>query len=239
MSLTRLSTKVEAPRQVEDALANIAGAISDPSRARMLCALMDGRAWTATELSAVADIAASTASAHLTKLVRSGLLLCVSQGRHRYYRLAGSDVAGLLENMMGVSMRSTATPVSRTPVALRRARTCYDHLAGEIAVEIYAFMKREAWITHDGSSVTEPGKQQLAKLGVALSPRPRRKPCSACLDWSERQFHLGGDAGAALLIACEQKGWLRRSEGYREVIITDEGSAGLLRVFGVGSAGGK
>ena len=222
-----------SPPALESALAAIASAMAEPSRARMLCALMDGRAWTATELCAVVDIAASTASAHLTKLLNSGLLVCVSQGRHRYYRLAGSDVAGLLENMMSVSMRGAKAPVTRTPLALRRARTCYDHLAGEIAVGIYSVMQRDGWITDAGDAVTETGKRELAKLGVALDPHTRRKPCSACLDWSERRFHLGGDAGAALLIAFEQRGWLQRTPGYREVTITEEGRSALFRVFGI------
>lgn len=237
MSLARFSPAKDESRQVEDALAAMAGAMSDPSRAKMLCALMDGRAWTATELSAVADVAASTASAHLMKLLHNGLVVCVSQGRHRYYRLAGSDVAALLETMMGVSMKNARAPVSRTPVALRRARTCYDHLAGEIAVEIYAFMLREAWIAEDGSALTRHGKCQLEKLGAALDPHTRRKPCSACLDWSERRFHLGGDAGAALLIAFEQKGWLRRVAGYREVTLSEEGNAAFFRLFGVVAKG--
>jgi DNA-binding transcriptional ArsR family regulator len=221
---------------LEEALAGSASAMADPSRSRMLCALMDGRAWTATELSTVADIAPSTASAHLNRLLNHGLLICVSQGRHRYYRLAGSDVAALLENMMGVSMRAGHKLTSRTPPELRQARTCYDHLAGEIAVDIYAFLQREGWITDDGSAVTNVGKRQLEKIGVTLDPHTRRKPCCACLDWSERRFHLGGDAGAALLIAFEQQGWLRRTPGYREVIITGEGKAAFLRLFAVTAA---
>lgn len=233
MSLSGLSTPAANALDLEQALAGIASAMADPSRSRMLCALMDGRAWTATELSAVADIAASTASAHLTRLLHHGLVVCVSQGRHRYYRLAGSDVAGLLENMMGVSMRGGRARVSSTPVALRQARTCYDHLAGEIAVTIFEFMQREGWITDDGRAVTDVGKRQLEKIGVALDPHTRRKPCSACLDWSERRFHLGGDAGAALLIAFEQQGWLRRTPGYREVTVTAEGRAAFFRLFGL------
>ncbi len=233
MSLPGLHRPPESGPELEEALAGIASAMSDPSRARMLCALMDGRAWTATELSAVAEIAASTASAHLNRLLNHGLLVCVSQGRHRYYRLAGSDVAGLLENMMGVSMRQARALVTRTPVELRRARTCYDHLAGEIAVRIFEFMQAEGWITQDGSAVTERGKSKLAALGVTLDPRTRRKACCACLDWSERRFHLGGDAGASLLVAFEQKGWLCRVPGYREVTVTGEGKSALFRVFGV------
>lgn len=223
----------EEPHLLEETLSGLASAMAEPSRAKMLCALMDGRAWTATELSAVVDIAASTASAHLAKLLASGLLVCVSQGRHRYYRLAGSDVAALLETMMSVSMRGAQVPVTRTPQALRHARTCYDHLAGEIAVGVYAFMQREGWIADDGSAVTDLGKRSLEKIGVTLDPRTRRKPCSACLDWSERRFHLGGDAGAALLIAFEQQGWLTRTPGYREITLTDAGKSAIFRVFGV------
>lgn len=218
---------------LEERLSGLASAMADPSRAKMLCALMDGRAWTATELSAVVEIAASTASAHLAKLLGSGLLVCVSQGRHRYYRLAGSDVAALLETMMGVSMRGAAMPVSRTPLSLRHARTCYDHLAGEIAVGVFAFMQREGWISEEASTITDVGKRGLASLGAVLDPHTRRKPCAACLDWSERRFHLGGDAGAALLIAFEQQGWLQRNPGYREVTVTRDGKAALFRIFGV------
>lgn len=223
----------EEPHLLEETLSGLASAMADPSRAKMLCALMDGRAWTATELSAVVDIAASTASAHLAKLLASELLVCVSQGRHRYYRLAGSDVAALLETMMGVSLRGAQAPVTRTPLALRQARTCYDHLAGEIAVGVYAFMQREGWITNDGRAVTDLGKRRLEKIGVTLDPHTRRKPCSACLDWSERRFHPGGDVGVALLIAFEQQGWLRRTPGYREVTVTEEGKTAFNRVFGV------
>lgn len=233
MSHANLSPAPGGALPLEEALSGIASAMADPSRARMLCALMDGRAWTATELSAVVDIAASTASAHLTRLLNSGLLVCVSQGRHRYYRLAGNDVAALLENMMGVSMKGAYSPVTRTPAALRLARTCYDHLAGEIAVGVYGFMQQEGWISDEGSAVTDVGKRQLEKIGVTLDPRTRRKPCCACLDWSERRFHLGGDAGAALLIAFEQQGWLRRTPGYREVTVTDEGARAFFRLFGV------
>lgn len=235
MSLPRFADDKKNAIALEDAMAVIATAMADSSRVRMLCALMDGRAWTATELSAVADIAASTASGHLSKLVKGGLIICVSQGRHRYYRLAGHDIAGLLETMMGVSMRDIRAPQTRAPRQLRHARTCYDHLAGELAVNIYDFMLREQWLEADGSAVTEVGKHHLHSIGVVLDPRPRRKPCCACLDWSERRFHLGGDAGAALLTAFEQKGWLSRVPGYREVIVTDEGKSALRRVFAINS----
>ncbi|KHT17912.1 ArsR/SmtB family transcription factor [Pectobacterium brasiliense] len=217
--------------ELEHAMAALAAAMSDPSRIKMLYALMDGRAWTATELSAVADIAASTASAHLSRLVSEGLITCLSQGRHRYYRLAGTDIAGLIENMMGVSWRSASSAKISTPSSLRVARTCYDHLAGEIAVQIYDYMVVEGWITPDGVSLTLSGQKQFRELGIMLNPKTRRKTCCACLDWSERRFHLGGEAGAAFFTHCEQKGWLTRIPGFREVTITSSGKLAFKKLF--------
>ncbi|QDX97088.1 ArsR family transcriptional regulator [Pectobacterium carotovorum subsp. carotovorum] len=216
---------------LEHSMAALAAAMSDPSRIKMLCALMDGRAWTATELSAVADIAASTASAHLSRLVSEGLITCLSQGRHRYYRLAGTDIAGLIENIMGVSWRSASSAKISTPSSLRVARTCYDHLAGEIAVQIYDYMVVEGWITPDGVSLTLSGQNQFRELGIMLNPKTRRKACCACLDWSERRFHLGGEAGAAFFTYCEQKEWLTRISGFREVIITSSGKQAFKKLF--------
>ena len=145
---------IEDDESLAEAMATVASAMADASRLKILCALMDGRAWTATELSAVADISPSTASAHLSRLVNSDLLICLAQGRHRYYRLAGSDVAGLLENMMTMAGKRAVTLSTSTPVNLRVARTCYDHLAGEVAVSLYDFMLREAWIAPDGTALT-------------------------------------------------------------------------------------
>lgn len=223
----------QAENRLEKSMSLIASAMSDPSRIAILCALMDGRAWTATELSAVASVAASTTSGHLARLLSSGLIICLTQGRHRYYSLAGHHIAGLLENLMGVSMQPRASPLSRTPVHLRYARTCYDHLAGELAVKIYAFMLQEKWLEPDGSSLTSVGKAQFDAFGAALHPESRRKACCACLDWSERRFHLGGDAGHALMTRLLQKAWLVRIPGYREVTVTAEGARALYRLFRV------
>lgn len=218
---------------LEHAIVSVAAAMADSSRVKMLSALMDGRAWTATELSAVTDVAPSTASAHLNRLINSGLIVCLAQGRHRYYRLTGSDIATLIENMMGVSWRRIAAPQSTTPTSLRTARTCYDHLAGEVAVQIYAAMAQQGWITPDGSALTLYGQQQFAALRIDLSQPGRRKACSGCLDWSERRFHLGGYAGAALLSAFEVQGWLTRQPGYREVTFTAVGIRLLRQVFDI------
>ncbi|MDW3560975.1 transcriptional regulator [Enterobacter cloacae] len=216
---------------LEQAIAAVAAAMADPSRVKMLCALMDGRAWTATELSAAADVAPSTASGHLARLLDGKLITCLSQGRHRYYRLAGHDVAELVEQIMGLSWHRISPPETSAPKALREARTCYDHLAGAVAVQIYDFMQAESWLEPDGSALTLYGREQFLKLGIPLSTHPRRKACCACLDWSERRFHLGGEAGAALLMHLESKGWIQRVAGYREVVVTASGRAAVKRLF--------
>lgn len=225
----------EPDDSLEKSMSLVASAISDPSRVSILCALMDGRAWTATELSAVAGIAASTTSGHLTRLLSNGLVICLTQGRHRYYSLAGYHIAGLLENLMGVSMRSQRSFTPSTPVVLRYARTCYDHLAGELAVKIYDFMLRERWLEPDGNALTSEGKAHFQRIGAVLDPRPRprRRACCPCLDWSERRFHLGGDAGQALMTLLLQKEWITRTPGYREVTVTGGGRVALSRLFGV------
>ncbi len=226
---------------LEVSMAAVAAAMSEPSRVKMLCALMDGRAWTATELSVVAEISASTASAHLNKLLIAKLITCLSQGRHRYFRLSGHETAELIEMLMGLSWKNTSyknnvsktisPPKSTTPLQLRNARTCYDHLAGELAVKIYDSMVLKEWIVADGSVITLKGREELHKLGVILDPKTKRKACCGCLDWSERRFHLGGDLGAALLIYCEHKGWLTRVHGFREVNITSSGKNAFAKLF--------
>lgn len=213
-----------------EAITALAAAMADASRMKMLCALMDGRAWTATELSTVAEVSASTASAHLNRLVTSQLLVCLAQGRHRYYRLASADVAGLLENMMVMAGKHAMPLTTRTPVNLRTARTCYDHLAGEVAVGLYDFLLREAWITPDGEALTATGEAQFARLGVIL-PAGRRRVCCACLDWSERRFHPGGAVGAALLRHGQLNGWFVVTPGFRQVTIAPKGKQALRQHF--------
>ncbi len=218
---------------LELSVAAVAAAMADPSRVKMLCALMDGRAWTATELSVAAGVAASTASAHLSKLVDSQLVCFLSQGRHRYYRLAGKEVARLIEMMMGISWRRDKPFATRTPVALRHARTCYDHLAGELAVSIYDALVEKEYLTADGASLTEEGLTFFTRVGLPLESKSTRKRSCACLDLSERRFHLGGHAGAVLLIYFETKGWIRRTPGFREVTLTAKGRQGLQTLLGI------
>ncbi|WP_368543528.1 ArsR/SmtB family transcription factor [Enterobacter soli] len=229
--MLKTRTSPDSHAALEQAVAAIAAAMADPSRVKMLCALMDGRAWTATELSAVADVAPSTASGHLARLVEGKLIGCLSQGRHRYYRLAGHEVAELIEQMMGLSWSRIAPPETTAPPSMREARTCYDHLAGRVAVQIYDFMQAEGWLAPDGAALTPYGQEQFLALGIPLRAHARRKACCACLDWSERRFHLGGEAGAALLRYLDSKAWIKRVEGFREVAITPSGQAAILKHF--------
>ncbi|HFO2531456.1 TPA: ArsR/SmtB family transcription factor [Yersinia enterocolitica] len=231
MNFLKTEYDSESDDSLEKSMSLIASAIADPSRVSILCALMDGRAWTATELSVVADIAPSTTSGHLSRLLNNGLVVCLTQGRHRYYSLAGHHIAALLENLMGVSMHTFKSPATRTPAHLRFARTCYDHLAGELAVSIYEFMLQERWLEAGGSALTQAGKSHFQRIGVVLNPRPRRKSCCACLDWSERRFHLGGEAGSALMTFFLQKEWITCTQGYREVNLTSSGIIAIYRLF--------
>lgn len=114
---------------------------------------------------------------------------------------------------------------------MRDARTCYDHLAGAVAVQIYDDMQAEGWLEEDGSALTLYGREQFLQLGISLSAHSRRKACCACLDWSERRFHLGGEAGAALLIHLESKGWIQRVVGFREVVVTASGRSAVKKHF--------
>ncbi|HCN9937052.1 TPA: winged helix-turn-helix transcriptional regulator [Escherichia coli] len=215
----------------ESSIAATGAAMSDISRVKILSALMDGRAWTATELSSVANISASTASSHLSKLLDCQLITVVAQGKHRYFRLAGKDIAELMESMMGISLNHGVHAKVSTPVHLRKARTCYDHLAGEVAVKIYDSLCQQQWITENGSMITLSGIQYFHEMGIDVPSKHSRKICCACLDWSERRFHLGGYVGAALFSLYESKGWLTRHLGYREVTITEKGYAAFKTHF--------
>ncbi len=183
----------------------VASLVGDRTRVRMLSALMDGTARTATELSLVGGVTASTASSHLALLTEAGLLDLVKQGRHRYYRIANPRVAGALEGFMSLagSPGSAPEPGPRDR-ALRYARVCYDHLAGEAAVRLLTRLRDESLILVRGEELTlsEEGEAWCANLGIELDDlkRGRRSLCRSCLDWSERRSHLAGALGAAIYI---------------------------------------
>jgi DNA-binding transcriptional ArsR family regulator len=222
-------------------IAAIAALIGDPARANMLDALMGGRALTAGELAAEAGITAQTASGHLAKLREAGLVLVTSQGRHRYFRLSGPDIAQVLEGLMGLAARTGRLRTRTGPrdPALRTARICYDHLAGEWGVRLF-----EAWVARghlesncEGASLTDQGRGFFAAEGIDMAEldRSRRPLCRACLDWSERRPHLAGALGKAVLDLAIARGYLRRVGASRTLAVTPPGQRGLAAWTG-GSA---
>jgi DNA-binding transcriptional ArsR family regulator len=219
-------------------IVGIAALIGDHARAEVLTALMADRALTATELAVVAGVTKQTISAHLAKLLDAGLLAAERQGRHRYFRLADRDVAQLLESLMGVAFRTGALRHRLSPrePALRQARVCYDHLAGELGVAIHErLLARRAFApARDGLVLTATGHRLLQQLGIdtAALALQRRKYCHACLDWSERRHHLAGAVGAALLARMIELGWIRRGKGSRVVAVAAHGHVALQHWIG-------
>jgi DNA-binding transcriptional ArsR family regulator len=220
-------------------IVGIAALIGDHARAEVLTALMADRALTATELAAVAGVTKQTISAHLAKLVAAGLVAVESQGRHRYFRLADRDVAELLESLMGVAFRTGAlrARVSPREPALRKARVCYDHLAGEVGVRIYERLRERGALVARGDDdlgLTTAGERLFGALGIdtkALAAQ-KRAFCRACLDWSERRHHLAGALGAALLSRFVELKWAKRARDSRVVTVTPTGERELAKVFG-------
>jgi DNA-binding transcriptional ArsR family regulator len=213
-------------------IAGIAALIGDPARANMLTALMDGRALTVSELAEAAGVALPTASGHLTRLEQAGLLAAEKQGRHRYLRLAGADVADTLEALMSLAQRTGAVRVRTGPrdAALREARVCYDHLAGERAVALVARLNARGLMRDE--ALTDAGRAWFEARGFV--PGPGRRPfCRTCLDWSERRHHLGGALGAAILTRAIDRGWARRAEG-RVVAFSASGAGAFDALFEIG-----
>ena len=215
-------------------LARLAALVGEPARARMLTALVGGIALTATELAATADVAPSTASEHLARLVDGGLLGIERQGRHRYFRIAGAEVAELLENLGSVA--AVRHPrVGPSDPALRTARVCYDHLAGARGVWLLDRLRELGHLEGpDGIAVSARGELFLARFGIDLEAlvRSRRVFSRLCLDWSERRHHLGGALGAALLERILARGWAQREPDSRALAVTPAGERSLERLLG-------
>lgn len=219
----------------------IAGLLADAARARMLWSLIDGTTRPAGELAYAANISAQSASAHLAKLVEGGLLECEAQGRHRYFRIASAEVAGLIEDMASISAaarpRAPRAPLpSRSmPAQFLHARTCYGHLAGGIAVRILEAMLKLRWLAPDRHdfTVTRLGEEKLVALDVDLGAarRSRRAFARSCVDLTQRRPHLGGALGDALLDVYVARGWIQRQRRSRVVSITPDGHESFRRVF--------
>ncbi|WHZ10843.1 MAG: Transcriptional regulator, ArsR family [Burkholderiaceae bacterium] len=220
-------------------IAHIAALIGEAARTGMLIALGDGRALTAHELAQAGRVSPATASRHLALMVEAGLLVVESQGRHRYHRIASVEVARLLEGLMQLAARQVPAPrpvvVGPRDAALRRARTCYDHIAGRLGVAIAAHLLEQRAIAFDdeaGGRVTERAATVLEPLGLAaqagLTQGPARRPlCRPCLDWSERRAHVAGRLGTLLCTHCLERGWLRRARESRALEITPRGTVAL------------
>lgn len=219
-------------------IASVAALVADPARARMLTVLMDGRARTAKELAYGAGVTPQTASSHLAKLLRAGLLAMERQSRHRYFRLAAPSVGNAIEALMVVSpARARATTPHGPLEGLRLARTCYDHLAGRLGVSMTDAMVRRRWLSPRDRDyrLTAAGERMLERLGVDLerTRRERRAFAHRCLDWSERRTHLAGALGAAVARRCLDLRWVQRVTEERTLTLTPRGLLGLRRWFGV------
>jgi len=242
-------------------LARVGALIGDPGRARVLRALADGRELSASVLAAEAGVAPSTASVHLAKLVDGGLVVAERHGRHRYFRLAGPEVARALEAMARIAPPAPVRSLREgtRAHAVRTARTCYDHLAGRLGVALMAGLvengvlvggdgrHRRARARADRPSamgrdldyrLTDDGAGRLRDLGVDVDGALAgpRAPIRYCVDWSERAHHLSGGLGAALAARMFELGWVARLPRTRAVRVTDEGRAGLAEQFGVAFA---
>ncbi len=218
-------------------IAEVAGLLADSSRSTMLQALMDRRARTAGELARLAHIAPSTASQHLARLSDGGLLAVEVQGRHRYYRLADQKVAALLESLMAFAPAPATPRTANVGFDLRFARTCYDHLAGTVATELYDRMVADGTlqVTAEGIALTSAGARRLRSLdidGEALRAG-RRQLARACLDWTERRHHLAGALGAALLSSFRARGWLVPRSVPRALRFTTAGRQALASHFDI------
>ena len=202
----------------------------------MLNALMGGQSLTATELAYCASVSRSTASDHLGKLVAARLLTVTRNRRFSYYRMASPLVASMLESIKvvaAIEVPPRRKPRSANDDALRFARSCYDHLAGQLGVAVTDALVAMGHIvlTDDGGEVTPSGKRFLAAFGVDLKPRTRRIFCQPCLDWSERRYHLKGLVGARILDRLMELGWLKCVSGSRALQLTPPGRAGLSEIF--------
>lgn len=215
-------------------VAEIGSVLGDPARANMMIGMLDGRAWTARELADLAGVSPQTASSHLTRLVNAQMIRVEKQGRHRYHRIASPEIARLIEQMhvtgaaIAASRRSDPGPAD---AVMRELRSCYDHLAGRIAVELAG----KLLTSDEGGGLNLDASARLSRVGIDLQALSlgRRPLCRTCLDWSERRPHVAGALGAAMLDRFGEMGWVRHRKMSRALILTAAGERGLAEIFGV------
>jgi DNA-binding transcriptional ArsR family regulator len=221
-------------------MVEVAALVGDTARATMLAALMGGQALTGSELAVLARISRPTASEHLAKLVDARLVAVTKKRRFNYYRIASPLVAAMLESIKAVAAIEVPPryqPRSARDDALRFARTCYDHLAGQLGVAIADALIAKGYVvlTDDGGELTDAGARFLTGFGADLTAqsRTRRIFCRPCLDWSERRYHLAGVVGSAIWRRCLELGWLVREPDARALKLTAAGRTGFAETFGV------
>ncbi|MGA8035873.1 MAG: helix-turn-helix transcriptional regulator [Candidatus Acidiferrales bacterium] len=232
---------VNAGKEHDVEVSDIAAAIGEPARARILYCLSDGRARTSTELAMVAGVTPSTASVHLNTLKSRRLVTVFAQGKHRYYSLEGEDVADALESLSVLAGGGRAGFVPNTPHELRAARTCYDHIAGTLGVALHDRMTALRWISPVKKSdllsyvLTPSGAKSLAALGIDVeaAANSRRRFAYPCVDWSERRPHLGGAIGAELLATALKKRWIAQDSYSRALEVTRSGRREFNARFGL------
>lgn len=218
-------------------IARIAALIGDPARANMLTALMSGKAVTATELAQEAGVTVQTASSHLSKLDAGGLLRLRKQGRHKYFSLASDDVARVLEGLMGLAAGSghLRNRVGPKDPALRKARVCYNHLAGDMGIQLFDSLVGRRFLRtgRESLDLSKTGRNFVCDFGIEINDLvAQRMPlCRECLDWSERRSHLAGSLGRAFLSRFEDKGWAKRERDTRVVRFTPAGEKAFARAF--------
>ncbi|MGE7836594.1 ArsR/SmtB family transcription factor [Viridibacillus arvi] len=220
-------------------VAEVASLLGETSRATILTSLMDGRFHTASELAYMAAVTPQTASFHLAKLVEGNLVKVEKQGRHRYYQLEGGEVARILESFLAISPPPEVRSLKQSSQVklLQEARTCYDHLAGKLGINLTESMLHSGYLKKEEREfiVTLKGEQFFTELGIDLDQlkRKRRSFSHACLDWSERQHHLAGALGHGLMTHFFDLGWIVRVPSIRAVKITDKGKVGFKQSFNI------
>ncbi|MBC3765977.1 ArsR/SmtB family transcription factor [Neptunicella marina] len=224
---------------MEPNIAFISALLGDPARSRMLIALMGGKALTATELALEADVTAQTASSHLAKLVNGELLIVRKQGRHKYFQLHRADIAQLIEQLLNVTsnINHPATITGPTDPNLRKARVCYDHLAGELSIGLYDALVSKGFIIDQGfeTKLTNTGRSFFHAQGVNFDKlaKARRPVCKSCLDWSERRSHLAGSLGHWILEDIFAKKWAVRDLTSRAVSFNSKGLNAFARMYNI------
>ncbi len=210
-------------------ITHIAALIGDPARANMLTALMSGKALTATELASVAGVTIQTASSHLSKLSDGGLLRPRKQGRHKYFSIASGGVADVLEALMGLAAQNghMRTRTGPKDAALRKARVCYNHLAGDMGTRLFESFSSRGFLLSKGEDLilTQDGKAFVREFEIDIDSLSAKKAplCKECLDWSERRSHLAGSLGRAMLARFEDLGWAKRHQNTRIVTFSKDG----------------